>query len=154
MDNKLFLGSKISPTSIAALSKTADMEEFSARETVFDTRRSELQYQFRSSSKSIEKICHSGFWKSYLHLANQFKYISRAEDLVQKVRSNLPRQLDVLEQYLKYVDKSCEILDKIAILDSECAVEYDGSTLYKDISIMVTALFSSLFFCTQLVYLT
>jgi len=65
-------------------------------------------------------------------LANQFKYLSRAEDLTANVKKNLHVQIDYLEMFLRSVDQSLEMRDKLAAVDTTCDVEYQGSRVYKD----------------------
>ena len=92
---------------MAALARAAE-EDFETRESVYEKKRVEIQYQFRSaemfhykfficsdcrnSSKDISQTCRS-FFADHHHLANHFKYLSRADDLIANVKKNLQVQI-------------------------------------------------------------
>lgn len=93
---------------MAALARAADEDDFQTREAVYEKKRLEMQYQFKSvesfrfnlficsdfrnSPKDISQTCRS-FFVDFHHLANHFSYLSRTEDLIANVKKNIQVQI-------------------------------------------------------------
>ena len=108
VDNQRFLGRKVTPASVTAISRTSDEDDEAAREAIYEDRRDEIQYvlrqvicvdvslilldHYRTSPNNIHNILR-GFFLSPLHLIKQFEFVTRAKDLTDQVRANLSKQL-------------------------------------------------------------
>ena len=135
VDNDRFVGIKISSASVKEINNTSEEQAYEVREAIYEKHRAELQYQFCNSNKNVAQIC-KGFFLSHEHLKNQFRYVSRAESLQVKVAENLRIQISYMERYLREVDQSVDASDRLAEAETICNVEYQGSTIYKDIQII------------------
>ena len=128
-------GRKPTSEAVEAISKTNSETSFEKREATFEKYRMELQYHFRNSSNRISLMCKS-FFLDPQHMDNHFSWISNCSSLTDAVKENLEVQIGFLEKYFKYKDQTIEFIEKLASVDNTCEVEYDGSKLYKYISIL------------------
>ena len=129
-------GKKPSLEAIEAIAKTNSEDDFSIREATFTSYRRELQYHFRNSSKNISRIS-KGFLKSPEHVVNHFSWVSNSESLTPIVEANLVKQLENMEKVLKYKNRlDSQYMSKFIEIDEKCNIDYDGSPIYKYISIL------------------
>lgn len=135
VDNKKFSGTKAKANAIDAISKTSSESEFEKRELVFAKLRPEIQEQLSNTHNRISHIS-KGFWQSYQHLAHQFEYLTGSADLTAAVKQNLVVQIGHLEKFLIFFDKSIEFTEKLAAVEAECELKFQGALLYKYIMIM------------------
>ena len=135
VDNKRFLGIKATAATIASVRSINEEEDFESREAIYNEKRSEIQYMFRTSPKNIQNMCR-GFFMNHKHLANQFEYLSRTNNLINNVKQNLPRQMDIMERVLKRIDTSVDMMDKLAEIQTECDVDYNGLVIFKFIHLL------------------
>ena len=59
VDNQRFLGRKVTPASVTAISRTSDEDDEAAREAIYEDRREEIQYVLRQAN-SIHDIKYIG----------------------------------------------------------------------------------------------
>ena len=118
VDNKKFLGVKPTASAIKAIGASNTEEDITARESVYDKYRGEIQFQFRyklmfiifgqdlisynfrTSPNNINNIC-KGFFMDCSHLAAQFIHLSNAQDLTMQVEKNLPIQVG---RFLRFIE--------------------------------------------------
>ena len=81
-------------------------------------------------------IC-KGFFKNSRHLENHFAWLSGSNSVLANVQENMTTQIGYLETYLKYKDQTVDFIEKIAAAEKACETDYDGSQLFKYITILV-----------------
>ena len=112
-----------------------------------------LNFVFRTSKKTIGNVCR-GFFSDYRHLENMFKYLANTS-LTDVVEKNFKQQmgkllfeyenlsffcfdlLDYLEAYLRESIQTAEFAQFLENAEIKCDVEFDGSSLFKWICILV-----------------
>ena len=93
-----------------------------------------------TSKKGIPDYC-SGFWKDYRHLAAQFQYLTEVPPLTETVERKLKPELERLEIFLKDQCKTLDFQEKLEEIERKCALEHSGSSLPKDIFLLVCVLY-------------
>ena len=81
-------------------------------------------------------IC-KGFFMSHLHIDNHFAWLSNSSSMLDSIRENLISQIGHMEKYLLYKNQTLDLVDKIGEIDRMCETEYQGSQLFKYMSILV-----------------
>ena len=95
-----------------------------------------------------------GFFRDSRHLESMFEYLTDSplnKTIEENLRVNLGKKgyvtyifltfsLDHLEAYLRYVHQTVEFSSDIEKVELVCHLEFRGSTLFKDIHILVYCL--------------
>ena len=129
-------GRKPGSDAVEAIAKTNNEKDFSVREAIFSQYRMELQYHFRNSSRRISAIS-KGFMKDHEHVANHFSWLSNSGSMIPLVEANLIKHIGDMEKVLKYKKRlDSEYLLRFVEIDNKCEVDYNGSPMFKYISIL------------------
>ena len=110
--------------------------DFSEREKIYEENRKALQAEFVSSKKLLSNVCR-GFWKDPRHVYNHFVFVTGSSTSVSNtVETNYSKQVENLELYVKHVSKDLEFKEKMVEIERKCEIDFQGSSIYKDIMIM------------------
>ena len=127
---------KVGPDAINAFSQLNSESSFEKREEVFNKYREELTASFRKAKKSIP-IVNKPFFKDPRHLALQWQYLTETEPLFERIEANYKIQFANIEKFLRDQITTSDFCGKMASIEEVCQLEHNGSTLWKDINLLV-----------------
>ena len=94
-------------------------------------------YYRENGKKPIDQIA-PGFFDDPRHLALHFEYLTESPPLNVNIEKNLKMVLEHLELYLTDINKAQEAQQNMLDIQTVCEVEFAGSSLLKDLHLMVT----------------
>ena len=124
IDNYKF-NAKVSDGEKNIINSTEDMNNEEEREEIYNRNRKALCHQIRDLEKKVQLIV-KGFFKSPLHLKQQFTYLSGVTDVRLRVARNWNRQINDFESYIRRKDVTKEKVKKIDDLRNAVLTKYQG----------------------------
>ena len=126
--------SKGTDEEVAAVVNSKSVIEETLREEIYNKNRNAISEQISSSKKNVGKVV-AGFFKSPLHLHNQFVYVTDGfAEVKARIASNLSTQVKNFEMYIRHVKPTlASSLDEIS---NRVINDYKGVQTYKDIHVI------------------
>ena len=139
ISEKFFKVKKPSGDALKIISKASDETEFQKRESIYSKYREEMQHEFREAAKNDCKISQivRGFFLDKFHLAYHFEYLTGVPSLFKNVEKNLASEVAKMELFVKHEDQSLDFVNKMREIEDRCAYEFNGSTIWRDLQVLV-----------------
>ena len=134
VDNYKFYASG-SETQKQDIASAETIEDEAGREEIFSRNRNEISEQARNSGKPLNSVI-KGFFRSPLHLHNQFIFLTSVGDLKETISKNWSVGIQKMEEYIRKKDRRGMIKIKLEEAETKTQLEYSGATTFKDLVII------------------
>lgn len=112
------------------------LDNFDAREEVYQRNRNAICEEIRKSGKVVDKVLR-GFFSDHRHLHSHFIFLSAGADfLKERAAANWTYQVSLMEAYIRKKDRKKSFGEKLAEVTEKVLTEYHGSETFKQISIV------------------
>jgi len=133
--NKWYKKKKVSGQTIAVLHRLENERDYNTREAVFEEHREDLCNEFRESKANISRIC-KPFFLDPRHLASHFHYMTDTKPLDENIQEHFTKFIGYVEVFMLDVDKSLETKQGLQNAEMVGAIDYSGSSTFKDIHLL------------------